>query len=282
MNKAIIELTSQTEIDILTFLKENLKSKSKNNIKNIIMNNCAYINGKLCNKPNYIIKANDKISIILKQIRTKNYTIDIIYEDDYFISINKPNGLLSVSTEKKSETAYSIVRNYIKETSKNSKLFILHRLDRDTSGILLFCKKESIKEQMQEDWNNIVLKRGYLAIVKKIKETKGTIKSYLYEDRNYNVKSTKDPKKGKLAITNYEVIKSNKKYSLLQIFLETGRKNQIRVHMNEIGTSILGDKKYGNLKSDRLYLHSHIFSFIHPITKEIVTIKSNCNDFNKI
>lgn len=278
MNKATIKFICDNDINILDFLKEKLSSKSKNNIKSMITNNCVYINDILVNKCNYIVKSGDAVFVILKQIRDKNYVIDIIYEDDYFIAINKPSGLLSVSTSLEKEvTAYSIVNKYVKK-----KLFVLHRIDRDTSGILLFCFDEKIKNNMQDNWDKVVLKRGYLAIViGKLKSKVGVIKSYLYEDRNYFVRSCNDSRRGKLAVTNYEVLKSNKKYSLLQIYLDTGRKNQIRVHMNEIGTSILGDKKYGNVKSDRLFLHSNIFSFIHPISNNEVTITCSSN-FNKI
>ena len=283
MNRAVKEFVCDCDVSIFDFLKDRLNDKSKNNIKSMISNNCVYVNDIIVNNVNYILKTNDKIFVILKQICFKNYVIDIIYEDDYFIGINKPSGLLSISTSKENEvTAYSIVRNYVKKNNKNNKIFVLHRLDRDTSGILLFCKDERLKIDMQNNWDNIVLKRGYLALVLgKLEKKSGVIKSYLYEDKNYFVRSTDNPKYGKLAITNYKVLKSGKKYSLLQIFLDTGRKNQIRVHMNLIGTSILGDRKYGTVKSDRLYLHSNIFSFIHPISKSEVIINCSCDFYKK-
>lgn len=274
MNKALYELKVIKESSLIDYLINNIKEKSKNNIKNMIVNNCVYINEKPINKIDYNVKPNDKITIIKRKIKENNYEIEIIYEDDYLIGINKPSKLLSVSDNKGHQTAYKIVSNYVKQKNKNNKIFILHRLDRDTSGILLFAKNQKIKYQMQEKWDEIVLKRGYLAITQKIDKKSDTIKSYLYEDKNYNVKSTNNSQNGKLAITNYTVIKSNKKYSLLQIFIKTGRKNQIRVHMNLINTSIIGDKKYGNIKSDRLYLHANTLEFTHPITKKITTI--NC------
>ena len=283
MNRAVMEFVCDNEISIFDFLKEKLSFKSKNNVKGMIVNGCVYVNDVLVNKVNFFVSFGDRVLVILKQIRYKNGVIDIIYEDDYFIGINKPSGLLSISTSSLKEiTAYSIVREYVKKNCRSNKLFILHRLDRDTSGILLFCRDEKLKNSMQNNWDSVVFKRGYLAIViGKLKNKSGVIKSYLYEDKNYVVKSSNNPKSGKLAITNYEVIKSNKKYSLLQIFLDTGRKNQIRVHMNEIGTSILGDRKYGSVKSDRLYLHSNIFGFIHPVSKEKVIINCSSN-FNNI
>lgn len=274
MNKALLEFDIDNDCLLIDFLKNNI-DKSKNNIKSFISNGCCYVNDLVVVKANYLLHSGDKLVVILKQIRDKKYgLIDIIYEDNYFIGINKPSGLLSVSTDKREiDTAFNIVKNYVK-----GKLYVLHRLDRDTSGILLFCKDEKIKNNMQDSWNDVVLTRGYLAVVNRINGS-GTVKSYLYEDKNFNVRSCNDPKKGKLAITNYKVIKSSKNYSLLQIFIETGRKNQIRVHMNLIGTSILGDKKYGGSKAKRLYLHSNILEFIHPVSGKNVYIKCS-SDFD--
>lgn len=277
MNKAVFDSVVLSDIVLFDFLKDNL-SESKNNIKSIISNNSVYVNGNVVNKANFLLKSNDNVVVYLHQIKYKNYIIDILYEDEYFVCINKPNGMLSVSTMNSSVTAYSIVRDYINK--KKQKLFILHRLDRDTSGILLFCKDVKIRDYMQNNWDELVLRRGYLAVTNKITNKSGCIKSYLYEDSNYNVKSTSDSRRGKLAITNYSVISSNKKYSLLQLFLETGRKNQIRVHMQSIGKSILGDKKYGGDKSDRLYLHSNILEFVHPVYNKNIILNSFC-DFKK-
>lgn len=272
MNKAVLEFIVDDNCLLIDFLKNKIE-KSKNNIKSFISNGCCYVNDIVVTKANYLLSNGDRLVIILKQIRDKEIgLINVIYEDKYFIGINKPSGLLSVSTDKREiDTAFNIVRNYI-----GGNLFLLHRLDRDTSGILLFCRDKSICEKMQDNWNDVVLKRGYLAVVNKISGS-GTIKSYLYEDKNFNVRSCNDPKKGKLAITDYDVIKSSKNYSLVQVFLHTGRKNQIRVHMNLIGTSILGDRKYGGNKSKRLYLHSNIFEFIHPVSGDIVRIDCPSN-----
>ena len=271
MNRAILNFVVENDCLLIDFLKNNV-GKSKNNIKGFISNGCCYVNGSIITKANFLLHSSDKLVVILKQIRDKNYgLIDVIYEDNYFIGINKPSGLLSVSDIKGNVSAFDIVKKYV-----GGRLFVLHRLDRDTSGILLFCRDKSIVDRMQDNWNDIVLKRGYLAVVNKISGS-GTIKSYLYEDKNLNVRSCNDCKRGKLAITDYSVIKSSRNYSLVQIFIHTGRKNQIRVHMNLIGTSILGDKKYGGNRAKRLYLHSNIFEFIHPINGKNVLISCSSN-----
>lgn len=272
MNRAVLEFNINEDCLLIDFLKNNLE-KSKNNIKSFISNGCCLVNDIVVVKANYLLKKGDKLVVILRQIRDKQYgLINIIYEDDYFIGINKPSGLLSVSDMKHNISAYDIVKKYA------GRLYVLHRLDRDTSGILLFCRDKNIVDKMQDNWNDIVLTRGYLAVVNKI-SGKGTIKSYLYEDKNLNVRSCNDPKRGKLAITHYSVVKSSKNYSLVQVNIDTGRKNQIRVHMNLIGTSILGDKKYGGNKAKRLYLHCNVLRFIHPVNHKEVSI--NCNsDFD--
>ena len=270
MNRAILEFYVDNDCLLIDFLKDNIE-KSKNNIKGFISNGCCLVNDNVVIKANYLLKKGDKLVVILRQIRDKQYgLINIIYEDDYFIGINKPGGLLSVSDMKHNVSAYDIVKKY------TNKLYVLHRLDRDTSGILLFCRDKSIALKMQDNWNDVVITRGYLAVVNKISGS-GTIKSYLYEDKNFNVRSCNDPKRGKLAITEYSVIKSSKNYSLVQVNIKTGRKNQIRVHMNLIGTSILGDRKYGGNKDKRLYLHSNVFKFIHPVSGKEVSIICSSN-----
>lgn len=202
----------------------------------------------------------------------KKKKLDIIYEDKNIIVVNKPSGLLTVSTEKEKEkTLYHEVSDYIKKSNAKAKIFIVHRLDKDTSGIVLFAKNQSLKYKYQNNWDKLVLKRGYIAVVNGVLDKKkGTIKSYLKETKTLLVYSSNDKKKGKLAITNYNVIKESDRYSMLDIEIKTGRKNQIRVHLKDLGHSILGDKKYGNKKSmlNRLALHSNCLIVTNPITNK--------------
>ena len=199
--------------------------------------------------------------------------LDILYEDKFLIIVNKPANLLTISTDKeKDRTLYSYVYDYLKKKNKRNKVFIVHRLDKDTSGIVIFAKDEIIKHHMQDNWDKI--KRNYVAIVNgKIENKKGVLKSYLNETKTHYTYSVKD-KNGKLAITEYEKILENKKYTMLSLNLKTGRKNQIRVQLADMGNSIVGDKKYG-IKKDpirRMALHANYIEFIHPKTKEKITI----------
>ena len=255
------------------YLYKNVQGKSKNNIKSLLKNGQVFVNNKKQTKFNFLLKENDVIKVQTK--KPNKFPYPILYEDESLIAIEKPDGLLTISTEQEKEkTAYKIVRNYVKE--KGQKLFIVHRLDKDTSGILLFAKNEKMKIMLQKHWNDITLKRGYIAIVEgELKPDFGTIRSFLKEENNMMVHSTKGID-GKLAITRYQTLEKNDKYCLLEVFLETGRKNQIRVHMSEAGHPIIGDTKYHAKENpiSRLGLHSHILEFIHPFTKKVVHLES--------
>ena len=202
----------------------------------------------------------------------KKRKLNIIYEDKEILVINKPSGLLTVSTPKEKEkTLFHEVSEYVKKSNPKAKIFIINRLDKDTSGIVLFAKNQSVKYMYQNNWDKLAVKRCYVAVVKgTLKQKIGTIKSYLKETKTLLVYSSNDKKEGKLAITNYKVLKENNKYSMLDIEIKTGRKNQLRVHLNDIGNPILGDKKYGNIKSplNRLTLHASYMLLINPKTKK--------------
>ena len=199
--------------------------------------------------------------------------LDILYEDKFIIIVNKPSNLLTISTEKEKErTLFHYVFDYLKKKNKNNKVFIVHRLDKDTSGIVMFAKDEKIKFDLQENWDNF--KRGYVAVVVgKVDKNKGTLKSYLQETKTHLTYSVKD-KNGKLAITEYEKVLENKNYTMLSLNLKTGRKNQIRVQLADMGNPIVGDKKYGKKKDPirRMALVANYLNFIHPKTKQEIII----------
>lgn len=203
----------------------------------------------------------------------KTKKLDILYEDKFIIIVNKPSHLLTMSTEKEKErTLFHYVFDYLKKKNKNNKVFIVHRLDKDTSGIVMFAKDEKTKFYLQDNWDKF--KKNYVAIVEgKVNKDKGVLKSYLQETKTHLTYSVQD-KNGKLAITEYEKVLENKKYTMLSLNLKTGRKNQIRVQLADIGNPIVGDKKYGNKKDPirRMALVANTLEFIHPKTKEIIII----------
>ncbi|MCM1320125.1 MAG: RluA family pseudouridine synthase [Muribaculaceae bacterium] len=199
--------------------------------------------------------------------------MQLVYEDDDVIVINKGYGLLSMGTPsaKRDVTAYSVLKEYVKRVNPLNKIFIVHRLDRDTSGLMMFAKTQEAKEAMQHNWNNMVLERNYVAVVEGImEEDSGVVRSYLDQTREYEVYSTKEPGKGQLAVTRYKVLARGGGYSLVEFSLDTGRKNQIRVHAHDLGHPIVGDRKYGAIASPihRLALHARTLRFVHPRTRK--------------
>lgn len=269
MEKYIVK---ENEI-LIEFLKKTFSNLSKNSVKSLLHNEKVFVNGNMTTKYNYELNVGDVVEI--REKVAKN--IDIIYEDKDIIIINKPSGLLTVATEKeKNKTAYHLVMEYLKKKNKNNRIFIIHRLDKDTSGIIMFAKNERAKHLYQDNWNDIVKKRCYYAVIDgKMENKEGTIKSYLKENGNM-VYSVKD-RSGKLAITEYKVLKERKNISLLDINLKTGRKNQIRVHMKENKTPILGDLKYGEKSKliNRLALHAYKLELINPVTKKLLIFEAS-------
>lgn len=277
MEKYIVK---ENEI-LIEFLKKMFSNLSKNSVKSLLHNEKVFVNGNMTTKYNYELNVGDVVEI--REKVAKN--IDIIYEDKDIIVINKPSGLLTVATEKeKNKTAYHLVMEYLKKKNKNNRIFIIHRLDKDTSGIIMFAKNERAKHLYQDNWNDIVKKRCYYAVIDgKMENKEGTIKSYLKENGNM-VYSVKD-RSGKLAITEYKVLKERKNISLLDINLKTGRKNQIRVHMKENKTPILGDLKYGEKSKliNRLALHAYKLELVNPVTKKLLTFEINMpNEFKTL
>jgi len=280
-----MEYKVNKESKLLDYLMNNLGYK-RSNAKNLLSYKQILVNNKLTTKFDYELHVNDTLTILKNSAKTdiKN-ELDIIYEDDEFVVINKKAGLLSMASDnEKIETAYHKVREYLK--NKNESIYILHRIDADTSGVLAFCKKEKTRNLLRDKWNDIVLKRGYYALVEgKVLEGKH-IENYLKENRTGLVYSVpNEDKYTKKAITEFEVIKANNKYSLLDVNILTGRKNQIRVTLKDEGHPIVGDEKYGQKDSPikRLGLHAYELSFINPSNKKAYHFVSDMpNSFNKL
>lgn len=273
------------EISLLDAICDFKKDLSKKSIKSYIKNKMVRVNNKVITNSSYMLKNSDMVEICYEKRVIPKYDLDILYEDEYLIAINKPCGLLSISNDKEKDvTAYRMVSDYVKSNNKKNFIFVVHRLDQDTSGVLMFCKDEKIRDRLQENWNNVVKKRGYISIIDGKLNGNGTFHSFLMEDKRQFVYSSRNGS-GKEAITHYEVIKNNSNYSMLQVFIDTGRRNQIRVHLSEHGFPIVGDKKY-KCKTNpvkRLCLHANMLEFVHPISKKIISIKCDVpQEFNKL
>ena len=205
----------------------------------------------------------------------------ILYEDRDIIVIDKDSGLLSVRTDREIEqTAHYLLINYIRKGNPKArnKLFAVHRLDRDTSGVLIFAKSMAIREKFADQWKDV--EKKYLALVHGyLTEKSGIIESYLTDGDDYKVRSVKNPQEGKLARTKYKVIKESGDYSLLEIDLLTGKKNQIRVHLSDNGHPVVGDIKYGAPTKGRLALHALSIKFKHPFNNEVMKFETKDPDF---
>ncbi len=260
-------------VTLLEFLRAKLPQLSRTAVKALLKYDQVKLDGIVTNQFDAEVAPGQSVSVNLTRPwqTLSNPRLRIVYEDNDIIVVNKGYGLLSVGTDnKKDGTAYSILRDYLKRLNPANKLFIVHRLDQHTSGLMLFAKNIKAKEAMQHNWNNMVLDRRYAAIVEGCPEPqKGVYRSRLKENSQHLMYSTDEPG-GQEAVTRYEVLKTRGGYSLVDVSLDTGRKNQIRVHMHDMGTPITGDRRYGAKTSPihRLALHARTLRFVHPVTRK--------------
>lgn len=268
------QLTVSEPAELMTFLIAQLPHKNRNNIKSLLRNKQILIDGKVYTQFNHPLRSGQIVTVAANRApETTQYRgLTILYEDPSLIVINKQAGLLSMATNKERDrTAYGILSDYVKKENPKNKIFIIHRLDRETSGVMMFAKSEKVQRLMQESWNATTKQRTYVALIEGVPEPKrGTITSYLRESKALIVYSSQNPDNGQLSITNYSVIKAANGYALVELELETGRKNQIRVHMQSIDHPVVGDAKYGAQTDPigRLGLHAEVLAFEHPITGE--------------
>ncbi len=267
----------QTQIDVkenselLKFLIEQLKGKSRTTVKALLAHRQVSVENHTITQFDYPVLKGQQVTItfgkIPEEIRYKG--LRILFEDPYIIVIEKEAGMLSIATAKeKLLTTYSILSGHVKREDPNNRIFVVHRLDRDTSGIMMFAKSEEVQSIMQRAWHEAVIERTYVAVVEGVVENdEGTIRSFLKENKALIMYSTKVPGEGDEAITHYKVLRRGDAITLVEVKLETGRKNQIRVHMKELGHPVVGDKKYGAKTNliGRTCLHARVLAFIHPI-----------------
>ena len=274
---------SDHEIPLLEFVSEMANDASRTDVKSWLKHGQIMLNGKITTAfddpvlPGMEVKVNTSRAFIsLRHPRLK-----LLYEDDDVIVVEKGYGLLSVGipnpAKKKIESAYDILRDYLKKKSPKNKLFVVHRLDRDTSGVMMFAKNEEAQETLRHNWNNFVLERLYVALLEGfVKDEEGIIKSRLTENSQYMVYSTDNEREGRLAVTRFKVAGRGHGLSLVEFSLDTGRKNQIRVHASEMGHPISGDRKYGANQNrlGRLALHAKTLRFAHPKTRKDMYFES--------
>ena len=268
---------------LLEFVEEITKNASRTDAKSWLKHGQIMLNEEVTTAFDAPVGPGDEIKINFSRpfVRFKHPRLKLLYEDDDIIVVEKGYGLLSVGipnpSKKKIESAYDILRDYLKRKDPHNKLFVVHRLDRDTTGVMMFAKNEEAQETLRHNWNNFVLERLYIALLEGfVKEEEGTIKSRLTENSQYKVFSTDRDDEGKLAVTRYKVVGRGHGLSLTEFTLDTGRKNQIRVHASEMGHPICGDRKYGAKQSrlGRLCLHAKTLRFAHPVTRKDMYFES--------
>ncbi len=262
---------------LMDFLIEKMEKPHKK-AKQLLTNEAVLVNNHVVTKYNRPLLRGDIVSLRGFNPNNIDSRAEIIYEDKDIIVVNKASGLLTISTENEKErTLYHMVSDYVKIKNKNARIFVIHRLDKDTSGVVMFAKTENIKRLYQDSWDELVKYRGYMALVEGyVEDYKGNIVQFLKESEDgFKVYSTKK-ELGKKAITLYKAVSRNDKYSLLDIEIQTGRKNQIRVAMQSINHPVVGDYKYGSNDKvlKRLGLHAYKLTVVNPVTKREMTFET--------
>jgi tRNA pseudouridine32 synthase/23S rRNA pseudouridine746 synthase/23S rRNA pseudouridine1911/1915/1917 synthase len=267
---------------LLEILHEMAPESSKNTLRSWLQSGRVSVAGKLADRANMPIFQGQEVLVGSKVTFLKG-ALKILHDDDQLVVLEKPEGLLSVATDKETRAT---VHAMLKRQFHNRRVYPVHRLDRETSGVMLFVYNERARDDLRSQFEQHTIDKTYFAIVEKEMPTgKGMWESYLEEDDFYYVKSTNDSVKGKRAVTHYDVLKAYRNRSLLRLKPQTGRKNQLRVHCSEAGHPIIGDKKYGSHTNPlkRVCLHAQKLSFTHPATGRRMTFAAPLPElFSKI
>ena len=280
-NKNIAKFTSPEAGPLLQVACTILHDHTPTKVKSLLRHRQLAVNGTATTQFDYPVKAGDELWV--------NYGgsfdvfshqhLKLVYEDESILVVDKGYGMLSTAAGKvKDDTVFSVMRDYVKKRNEHARVFIVHRLDRDTSGLMLLTRTAKAREKLVKNWTQMVLERHYEAVVEGlVDEDEGTIKSYLYDgDDNYTVHSTDNPEMGELAKTQFAVIERGNRNTLVQLSLRKGLKNQLRVHMSTKGHPISGDRKYGGHPNaiKRLALHATQLTIVHPTSGQEMTFKS--------
>lgn len=259
--------------ELMSFLMKKMDGISRTRVKALLTNRVVLVNNNIQTQYNFALAPGMKVQIsrAKNMHEFKHRMMKILYEDAHIIVIEKKEGLLSVATDRQKErTAQHILNEYVKRQNRGNRVFVVHRLDRETSGIMMYAKDERTQHTLRDNWQDIVYDRRYVAIVNgDMEQDQGTVRSWL-TDHTFYVSSSPTDDGGRLSITHYRTIKRANGYSIVELQLETGRKNQIRVHMQELGHPVIGDERYGCEINPlgRLALHAFKLCFYHPVTGE--------------
>lgn len=266
------QYVAQEDDTLLSWLLANLK-ESRSKVKATLQGRGIKVNGKQVTQFDFPIHKGDNISISRskKNDQFKSRYLSIVYEDNYLVVIEKNVGILSMAAGHSSLNVKTILDDYFRRTRQRCTAHVVHRLDRDTSGLMIYAKDMQTEQILEHDWHNIVYDRRYVAVVSgEMEDNEGTIANWLKDNKNYVTYSSPIDNGGKYAVTHFYVLNRTTEHSLVEYQLETGRKNQIRVHSADMGHPVCGDVKYGNGDDPlgRLCLHAYVLCFYHPVTHE--------------
>ena len=281
--KSIKEFKVYVETTLMEFLLFQMPDMPRTKVKSLLAHHQVAVGGVPVSQFNYPLVPEDIVTISKKSItKRERKDLPIIYEDEDIIAINKPSGLLSIASDKeKGRTAYRLISDYVAQFDKKNRIYVVHRLDEDTSGVLIFAKSNAVKEALQNHWQEIVETRAYYAIVEgKMEKSEDVLKDYLMENNLHLVYVTRDKQKGKLSITAYKTIAYKEPYSLLDVRLSSGRKNQIRVQLGARGHHVVGDDKYGEPADPikRLGLHAYRLVLTNPLSGKRYELETHMPD----
>lgn len=265
-------LVVREEAPLLEWLLANLK-QSKSKVKATLQNRGIKVNGKLVTQFDFMLRPGDKVSVskTKKNDQFRNRFVKIVYEDRYLVVVEKNVGILSMAAGHSSLNVKTILDEYFRRTRQKCTAHVVHRLDRDTSGLMIYAKDMQTEQLLEHDWHNIVYDRRYVAVVSgEMADDEGTIANWLKDNKAYVTYSSPVDNGGKYAVTHFHVLDRSTTYSLVEFQLETGRKNQIRVHSADMGHPVCGDIKYGNGDDPlhRLCLHAYVLCFYHPVNHQ--------------
>ena len=277
--KKYIELPVREPQELMEFMLKQMSGISKNRVKNLLTGHAVTVDRKLITQYNYMLNVGEMVRISRHKRSTEliNKYIKIIYEDKDIIVIEKQAGILSMASTPNQFCVKTILDEYFRKRHFKCTAHVVHRLDRETSGLMIYAKSIEMEQILEHDWHDIVYDRRYVAVLcGQMEQEGGTIHSWLKDNKAFITYSSPTENGGKEAITHYHLLQKNKDYSLVEMRLETGRKNQIRVHMKDLGFPVAGDTKYGNGRNPigRLALHAYRLNFYHPRTGEPMTFET--------
>lgn len=269
--KSLLTFKVLTDAILIDFIMEKMHGISRNRAKALISNRVVLVNNAITTHPLTELKAGQVVQLDRSKHKKAFHSndIDIVYEDPYLLVVDKRPGLLSMSNNTRQQTVQTVLNRYLEKGGGRNTSHLVHRLDRDTSGLMVYAKDVQTQQSLIDGWQHLVTDRRYIALVEgELESQRGRIQSWLTEDKRFITHSSPVDNGGKFAVTHYNVLESSNGYSLVECELETGRKNQIRVHMADLGHPVVGDHKYGSEIDPmrRLGLHAYMLCFTHPVT----------------